>query len=147
MQYCRLIWIAAAAILLTLGSPPDASASRTVCSDPSRARTFAQIKVVIPQSDEIAFATTIREFDKVTDMSLAEVVSSNGDMFERRIIMFQSPKVSVVIEVHTAAGNHIALANVHRTCINDALEDWQPYWMAFLDFLKRSKLQVTKGTN
>jgi hypothetical protein len=146
MQYRRISW-AAATIYLTLGLTTDASATRTVCSDPARARTLAQTNVVIPRGDEIAFATTIRKFDKVTDMSLSEVVSSNGNVFESRILMFQSPRVSVVIEVHTLAGKNIALATVDRTCVNDAIEDWQPYWVAFLDFLKHSRLQLPRGAN
>ena len=147
MPHRRLSWIAAAAIALTVGSTTNASATRTVCSDPGRARTLAQANIILPRNDEVAFAATIRQFDKVTNMSLSEVVSSNGDAFERRVIMFQSPKVSVVIEVHTGAARHTALVAIERTCYNDALEDWQPYWLAFRNFLNRSGLQLVRDND
>jgi hypothetical protein len=140
MKHQTLGWITGAVIMLVLGSTPNAHATRTVCSDPSRARTLAQTKILIPEGDEVGFAATIRRFDKVTDMSLSEVISSNGDVFERRIMIFQSPKVSVAIEVHTMAGKNTSLATIERTCYNNALEEWQPYWLAFRRFLNRSQL-------
>lgn len=128
-------------VSLYLAWTPDAAATSTVCSNQSRARVLDRLAVSIPGGDEPAFAETIRKFEGVTDMSRAEVTSDR-----RRIIIFQSPQVSVAIYVVTERGSGTARITVERTCINDALEDWKPYWKAFRRFLDSKGLKRVKNS-
>ncbi|KTE08919.1 hypothetical protein ATE71_13425 [Sphingopyxis sp. H115] len=50
----------------------------------------------------------------------------------------QSPKVSVSITAEWRTGQKAAFLQVERTCINDALEPWQPYWKHFLSELREA---------
>jgi hypothetical protein len=46
-------------------------------------------------------------------------------------IILQSPKVSVAIDIVARRSLDLAQVTVERTCINDSLEPWQPYWRRF----------------
>ncbi len=129
------------AAILLFTSSVDVLATRTVCSNPSRARVLARLAVSVPGGNELAFATVIREFEGVTDMSRAEVTSSDKGGFRERTIIFQSPRVSVEIHVDTERGSSIARITANRTCYTDALEDCKPYWKAFRKFLDSKGLK------
>ena len=118
----------------------DAIASTTVCSDPSRARALYHLEVKVPGGDKPAFAKSMGEFEGVTDMTLSEVQSSDSSGLRDRIMIFQSPQVSVNIEILTQRASDIARITLNRTCITDALEDYRPYWKAFQNFLRSKRL-------
>jgi len=124
--------------MLFIASASGASATITVCSDPSRARVLDTLTLQILDRDEPAFATTIRRFDGVAGMMMSETGRISPDhIFRTRTLLFQSPEFSVVINVRTVLGRDHASVNIERTCINDALEEWEPYWRAFRQFLDR----------
>jgi hypothetical protein len=133
------------AVALLCVSALDATATSTVCSNPSRARVLDRLAVSIPGGNEPAFASIIREFEGVTHMSRAEVTSSDNGGFRERTIIFQSPQVSVAILIDTQRESTIARISVNRTCITDALEDWKPYWKAFRKFLDSKGLKRVEG--
>jgi hypothetical protein len=115
-----------------------ASAYQLACSDPTREQVFARTSIEIPNGDEPAFAESMRGFRGVTDMSFAETSGREGDCsFLGRTIFYQSPQVSVLIQIETQPGSEVAEITVERTCITDDLEDWQPYGDAFQQFLDR----------
>jgi hypothetical protein len=130
----RLGILLAGVVFAALYTP--AAAESTFCSDPHRARVLDSMSVAIPNGDETAFANTMREFESVTDMSLSEVSSSRGGNVTSRALLFQSPEVSVLIDISTEADSNIAEIAIERTCITDALERWRPYWRAFRGFMQ-----------
>ena len=54
----------------------------------------------------------------------------------KKTIILQSPKVSANIEITARSGSTTAKVNVNRTCINDALEPWLPFWKRFRAAMK-----------
>lgn len=136
----NILWsLTVAAILLLLNSR-DVSASFTTCSNPSRAGVLDKVDVVIPAAGEPAFAAIIRTFENYTDMRHSEVTVSDGQGLKSRDIIFQSPQVSVNITIETVRQRSVAHVTVNRTCYTDALEEWQPYWVAFRKFLSSKGL-------
>lgn len=127
-----LLAITTLALALTAAAP--ASALETMCSNPSRARVLAHMSLSIPEGDEPAFAERMRQFRSRSTMSYAEVDAADGNVWRSRTIIFQSPEVSVVIHVRTRRGSDTARVEIERTCINDALEPWRPFWSDFRRF-------------
>ncbi|MGQ2930151.1 hypothetical protein EEB18_015305 [Sphingopyxis sp. OPL5] len=114
-----------------------AAATETMCSDPARAGPKASGILTL---DPEAFAKLQSVFERAEPdlgMSTASVV---GDTIE--IYILQSPRVSVMIQTIRKPGSDSAFVSVERTCITDALEDWQPYWDRFLSALSARGLRL-----
>jgi hypothetical protein len=131
----RILLLATVFVTLPIATTP-AIAYQTRCSDPDRAGVLAEMSLRIPREDESAFAERMRHFDDVSSMSRGEVSSRDREGWRNRTIIFQSPEYSVVINVETQRNSDVALVTAERTCIDDALEDWRPFWSEFTRFVR-----------
>jgi hypothetical protein len=75
--------------------------------------------------------------DRELGMSFSSVGSgTEAQPISKQAIILQSPKVSVAIEIRALRRSRIAKVTVERTCINDALEPWLPFWRRFREVMK-----------
>ena len=116
-----------------------AHGTRTVCSHPKRAGVRAVATIPLPWSK----VTELHEWLEASSetnlgMSFSSVGVADGPNLplKEQTIILQSPKVSVNIEITAKSGNSVAKVVVNRTCYNDDLEPWLPYWHRFRTALR-----------
>lgn len=111
----------------------------TVCSDPERAKILRTARLELPWSKVRSLETWLGTFsEKEMGMSAWSVAfGDKGDADEQIQLILQSPNVSVAITIKVVKRRSIALVTVERTCIVDYLEPWLPYWLRFLDAMRK----------
>ena len=119
------------------GFPLSAQAYSSRCSNPDREMVFGRYEVTVPDQDYLAFEEKMWTFAEYSGMIPAGVGSL--EQAEPYLLMiFQSPEVSVAIEVRIDGEKDTAEVKLYRQCINDAVEDWFPYWMKLRAFTSRN---------
>jgi hypothetical protein len=110
-----------------------ANGTSTICSNPTRAGIKAEATMPLQWTKVEELSRWLAgSSEKALGMSYSSVSSGlvNKPITARTIIL-QSPKVSVNIHVTARSGSRTAKVTVNRTCYNDALEPWLPYWKRF----------------
>lgn len=115
-----------------------ANANETFCSNPKRAGTLAVATLHVPWSQVEELSSWLQaSSDKTLGMSFARVDAGyEGKPMTKKVIILQSPKVSVNIHITARANRNSASVEVMRTCITDDFEAWWPYWMRFKSAMK-----------
>jgi hypothetical protein len=122
-------------VLLALASglsATQAQATSTRCSNPQREGVRGTGNIILAWSDLPKLDALLEHSKRALGMSYSFVESGlSGQPFRKKTIILQSPKVSVAIEIVAHRSADVAKVTVGRTCINDSLEPWQPYWRRF----------------
>ena len=124
---------AALALALTLSlCANEARATSTRCSNPKREGVRVSGMMHLAWSDLPKLDGILQSSEKVLGMSYSSVESgTTGQTSMRKDFILQSPKVSVAIEIVAHRSENFAKVSIERTCINDDLESWRPYWRRF----------------
>lgn len=131
-----LRWKVAALIALTALRATQAHATTTRCSNPQREGIRASGTIKLAWSDLPKLNALLQRSEGALRMSYSFVESGlTGQPFRKKTHILQSPKVSVAIEIVARRSADVAKVTVERTCINDSLEPWQPYWRRFRDLM------------
>jgi hypothetical protein len=117
---------------------PEARATSTTCSNPKREQVLATARVALPTRNIEALEQRFELLAPKIGMTTWGVAGDDGRGIRDVTLGLQSPKVSVGITAEWRTGQKAALLQVERTCINDALEPWQPYWKHFLSELREA---------
>jgi hypothetical protein len=120
------------AALVASATATQAEATSTRCSNPQREGVRASGTVKLAWLDRAKLGVLLQGSNKALGMSYSWVESGlTGQPSNKKHFILQSPKVSVAIEVLALRSSDLAKVTVERTCINDSLEAWQPYWRRF----------------
>ncbi|AQA00266.1 hypothetical protein BWQ93_18725 [Sphingopyxis sp. QXT-31] len=122
--------IAALLFAGALLAPPGAGfagATETICSDPARAEIKAAARLRFDERGTRPIEALLANAETQLGMTDWSLVGHDFSIYG-----LQSPKVSLLIRVTWRPGASVGVASVERTCIDDNLEDWEPYWDKFL---------------
>jgi len=136
-------------LLIPLVEATPAAANSTICSNPKRAGIRARMSVDLPSGGAAQLEGQIKAIAR-TRLGMSAGVVSYEDPYKTpplsgRVLMLQSPDVSVAIDIETTNRDSRADIRVERTCYYDAQVPWQPYWRALQDFLRASGYRITPG--
>ena len=123
--HCMAALFCAAAFL----APPGvgiAHATETICSYSALAGTKATARLRFDERGSRPIEAILANGEALGMTSWSVTTHSIS------IYGLQSPKVSVLIRVVWQPGAVVGVASIERTCIDDNLEDWEPYWERFL---------------
>lgn len=132
MLSVRLASLLSRVLVVATLLPTHAQAISTRCSNPQREGMRGSGTIKLAWSELPKFDAWLQRSERTLGMSYSSVESGlTGQPFRKKTIILQSAKSSVVIDVVARRTSALAEVTVKRTCFDDSLEPWRPYWRRF----------------